>query len=276
MTKAFATTKKKRFLFRVLDGLQRRLPTVRALVREYVASYLAEHPKKAVQAVKNHGVRTCTFAGVKEWPERLDGFEDLAPLFHNSQANHGLCLLSFEEAAYLYRLVKGLGPAKLAEIGRYKGGSSFLLAAAMQDGSELDSYDIHLIPTAIAKDGSEYVLDGTEMDAQLAAALERFDLRSRIRLHVGNSTDVGPEPCSYDLVFVDGDHSYDGAKADFLHWKDAVKKSGHLLFHDAAAASSVASFSKDLVRLMDEIRGEYREEFSSAGGAGSLVHFIRR
>ena len=34
------------------------------------------------------------------------------------------------------------------------------------------------------------------------------------------------------LLFIDGDHSYEGVKMDTLSWEPKVKKGGTILFHD--------------------------------------------
>ena len=36
----------------------------------------------------------------------------------------------------------------------------------------------------------------------------------------------------YDLIFIDGDHSYEGVKQDFLLFKPLLKKSGVIALHD--------------------------------------------
>jgi predicted O-methyltransferase YrrM len=37
----------------------------------------------------------------------------------------------------------------------------------------------------------------------------------------------------FDLVFIDGDHSYEGAKADLDNWGGRVRQGGRVLVHDA-------------------------------------------
>ena len=37
-----------------------------------------------------------------------------------------------------------------------------------------------------------------------------------------------------DLIFVDGDHSYEGVLGDYEHWRKAVKPSGCLALYNAA------------------------------------------
>lgn len=41
-----------------------------------------------------------------------------------------------------------------------------------------------------------------------------------------------------DLLFVDGDHSYEGAKEDLKRWSQHVKKSGVILVHDCACSTN--------------------------------------
>ena len=89
-------------------------------------------------------------------------------MFTSSQLNHGVASLRFDEGAFLYGLVRGLGPARIVEIGRFKGGSTFITAAAMAPGSALDSYDLHV---ALRDD-----LQGPDLDRELTSALERYGL----------------------------------------------------------------------------------------------------
>lgn len=46
---------------------------------------------------------------------------------------------------------------------------------------------------------------------------------------------LGPqqEPIKIDVLFIDGDHSYEGCKADIDAWSPSVNAGGVLLFHDA-------------------------------------------
>lgn len=77
--------------------------------------------------------------------------EDLAFLFSSHQLHHGIISMAVDEAAYLFRLVRSLEAATIVEIGRSKGGSTLLLAAAMDERSRLFSYDLHVKPTAGAE-----------------------------------------------------------------------------------------------------------------------------
>jgi cephalosporin hydroxylase len=37
---------------------------------------------------------------------------------------------------------------------------------------------------------------------------------------------------SYDLIFIDGDHSYEGVKRDFELYKELLSPRGYIVFHD--------------------------------------------
>ena len=183
----------------------------------------------------------------------IRGFEDCEWLFSSNPLNQGLSRLTFAEAAYLYRLVDRLDEPLVAEIGRFKGGSTFLLAAA---GGRVVSID------------NESLWPDAHDPAALARALERFMLRDRVEIVVADSHTFPVEEASFDVVFVDGDHGYDSVSADFEHWRPALAPGGHLLFHDAEA-----SLEPGVARLVAEI--DSGSELRRRPAAGSLAHFVK-
>ncbi|MCP9486980.1 MAG: class I SAM-dependent methyltransferase [Gaiellaceae bacterium MAG52_C11] len=208
------------------------------------------------------------YSSVERWPERLDGFEDLAFLFASNQLSHGIASLQLDEAALLYRLARNVSPeATVAEIGRFKGGSTLLLASALPDGAELWSYDLHV---ALRAD-----LSGPELDRDLAGALERYGLAVRVHLLVADSRTAEPPPRPCELVFVDGDHSYSGARADYERWRELVASGGNILFHDAVDTRGYGNHYPGVVRLVGEIERDDRE-LERRPDAGSIAHFVRR
>jgi predicted O-methyltransferase YrrM len=206
--------------------------------------------------------RGSDFADVSTWPTGLGGFEDLVFLFSSTILAHGVASLRLDEGAYLYRLVRELQPEAIVEIGRFRGGSTFLLAAATESGV-VHSYDLAM------RQGR----DGTELDRQLTAALERYGLSDRVRLHVEDSRTAAPPSTSIDLLFIDGDHREEAVRADFEHWSPLVRAGGHVLFHDAVDASDFApAYAPGPARVVAQLD----EDFERLQAAGSLAHFVRR
>jgi len=235
-------------------------------------NYMHKNIYTCIKAIRRYNDVHYSFSSVFHYPQEVGSFESLSFLFTSSQANYGLCLLAFDEAAYLYQVVRTIGNGHFAEIGRFKGGSTFLIAAAMDNDSILDSFDIHLITSLYNGYLEKINVDGNILDNELRNALARYGLESKVNLFVENSTTVKLPDESYDFVFIDGDHSYDGAKKDFLHWKNTIKKKGHVLFHDAAK-TTFSSYSEGLIRLIDEIKKHYANQFELVNEVGSLVHF---
>src|SRR5574341_2689164 len=154
-------------------------------------------------------------------------FENLIGLFASTPLDHGAILTSVRSGAYLYGIAKHIKARKVIEVGRYKGGSTLLLSAGMSGKGTLWTIDIGEKEARLdASDG------GRPFDQQLSARLKEFNLNN-VQLIVGDSRTLGLETGEVDLVFIDGDHSYEGAKNDFERFGKRVRVGGALLFDDA-------------------------------------------
>jgi predicted O-methyltransferase YrrM len=204
------------------------------------------------------------FPNVRQWPDDVRGFEDLAFLFSSNQLSHGVASLQIDEAALLYRVGRDARTGPVAEIGRFKGGSTFIFAASMPDGVELWSYDFHV---ALRPD-----MPGERLDAELSEALARFGLAHKVHLLVADSRVADPPRRPIEVLFIDGDHSYAGAKADFERWGAFVRPDGHVLFHDAVDTGGYGNHYPGVVRLVAEIGAGWERQ----PGAGSIAHFVKR
>jgi len=52
--------------------------------------------------------------------------------------------------------------------------------------------------------------------------------------------------CNYDIIFIDGDHSYKGVKQDFETFKQFLNYKGFVIFHDSVANTAVKPFVNEL------------------------------
>jgi predicted O-methyltransferase YrrM len=206
--------------------------------------------------------RGAWYSTVDAWPAELRGFDDLAFLFSSNQLHHAIISMSVHEGALLWRRAHGLRDGTVAEIGRSKGGSTLLLAAALGEGSHVYSYDLHVKATA-----------GAVSDAELRTVLERYGLADRVTLVVGDSRTAEPPPAPCELVLVDGNHSYEGVRADFEAWHDRVCPGGHMLFHDAVGGQ-LSRPHDGVIRFVEELERQGRG-FVRRDAAGTLVDFER-
>jgi len=58
-----------------------------------------------------------------------------------------------------------------------------------------------------------------------------------------------------DLLFIDGDHSYEGVKQDFLLYRELVRPGGLIMFHDVAHHAPEKKCYVD--QLWNEVKVQY-------------------
>ncbi len=188
---------------------------------------------------------------------QINQFEDLAFLFWSSPLNRGILRQDFDEAAALYRRIFQMKNPKGVEIGRFSGGSTILLAAAVGATGKLISIDID-----------------PQDDKSLAAILSRYNFSERVNLIKGDANEVffeGEE--LYDFVFIDGDHTYEGAKRDHNKWGAKVKPNGYIIHHDMSASRIYATQHKVLAQLKDDILAIQAKEVRVVEEVGSMCFF---
>lgn len=172
-------------------------------------------------------------------------------------------LLSIEESAFLYRSAKGR--LTIVEIGSYRGKSCVLLACG----------EPHAMVTAIDPhygqgDRGEVVYDPMDTE-KMNAAITRHGVADRVTHLVKESHAArddwdairlggGSASRGIDLLWIDGDHSYEGVARDLDDWSPLVKVGGIIAGHDYGHLESVR-------RAWDERIG--------ASAAWSATHRVR-
>ena len=191
-------------------------------------------------------------------PDKIEGFGDLVFLFWSSILNRGIARLNLNEAAAIYRIVKSFPTASGVEIGRRMGGSSLLLAFAVGEKGKLLSIDIK-----------------PRGDEGLIKTLRKYGLYKRVELLTADANQIERED-KFDFVFIDGDHSYTGAKKDHLKWGAKVKVGGFIFHHDMSKTSEFAVQHSELKRLREDILKHQGEELELFLEADSLCVFRRK
>lgn len=126
--------------------------------------------------------------------------------------------LELIDAELLYNFAKyGYGNGCIVEIGTWSGRSACFLALGSQEAKREKIYSIDINP-------------------QIKHDLI-INQKDYIEFITGNSKEIGK---NWDrpirLLFIDGDHSYEGAKGDFVLFEKHVIINGTIILHDATPA----------------------------------------
>ena len=137
---------------------------------------------------------------------------------------------------FLYALVRCLRPRLALETGCYVGYSSLCVAQAMEENGtgHLHSFDLFL-----KRPGLESPVAGACADSLKVARAhaEQAGLTHRLTFHPGDSAVrirelFGDRGGVFDFAFVDGDHTIEGALADWYEVDRVLAPGGVVMLHD--------------------------------------------
>jgi cephalosporin hydroxylase len=156
---------------------------------------------------------------------------------------------SREELIPVLEVIKAQSPSTVLEIGTANGGTLFLLTRVAAPDATIVSLDIP---------GGDWGGGYSEKRIQL---YEAFALPGQT-LHLHREDSHRPEALervttafggrTIDFLFIDGDHSYEGVRADFEMYGPLVTPGGYICFHDIAYAEGVT-------RLWNEVKPTFAE-----------------
>lgn len=96
-----------------------------------------------------------------------------------------------------------------------------------------------------------------------------FGLHKRIRLYVATSEHFySKNPTrTWNYIYLDGDHSYDGIKEDFSRYWPRLQKGGFLSIHDIRV-KSLGGFDYGVWRLWSELKRQHKRTIELPGKYG--------
>jgi predicted O-methyltransferase YrrM len=120
--------------------------------------------------------------------------------------------LPLAEFVALVAICRYLGPRRIFELGTYLGSTTLAMARATPDDSEIFTLDLEPASRNTHRHGSGVGLPSF----QVGAAFRGRPEARKIHQLFGDSRtfDFGPLASSFDLVFLDGDHTYEFVRHD--------------------------------------------------------------
>jgi methyltransferase family protein len=177
--------------------------------------------------------------------------------------------LTDAQARRLWERARALEPpARIVELGSYRGRSAIVLARAARAGVGVVAVDPHAGndrgPRQLRGSAAEGELDNVAFHANL----ERAGVANRVE-HVRLSSADALEALSgqAELLYVDAAHRYGRARDDLARWGERVPPGGALLVHDAWSSVGVT-----LALLRTLLFGS---RYRYAGRTGSLAEYLR-
>ncbi len=167
-----------------------------------------------------------------------------------------MAMLSTSERMVVHDYARFLGGGDYANLGHFNGGSAILIARCLKEyglSGKVYSVDINL------KDNS-------------VRNLEKYEVTDTVELCSGGTDHWAKELSdkTFNLVFIDADHSYAAVKRDLENWTPMIRVGGFVALHDTnqhfshiAIEETVASWSnwkerKDLhihrIRTFERVR----------------------
>jgi len=209
-------------------------------MRKYISNYLIQKGFKKL-------VREVNSIGKLNYQETVDFlFSKKAELIQPWQFK--------EELVELAKAIEDLAPKTVVEIGTANGGTLFMSTRLAHNDALIISIDLP---------GGEFGGGYPEWKLPIYKSFARAN--QKIELIRGNShadetftklKEVlnGRE---IDYLFIDGDHTYEGAKQDFEKYSTLVRKGGKIGFHDIVVHKGSEC---DVYKLWNEVKTTYQHE----------------
>lgn len=151
------------------------------------------------------------------------------------------------EGRFLYWLATRVRPGGVAlEIGSFTGKSSTFLAAGLVEGARLACVDTWWNDAMLPYNQPANVFE------QFLANTSPY--RDKIETHRGTSLAIASEwQRPIDVLFIDGDHSFEGCSADLKAWLPFVRRGGWVALHDTGAAGVERAIAEHFPRAMRSV-----------------------
>jgi len=156
------------------------------------------------------------------------------------------------EITNFVKLIQHLKPKYILEIGTARGGTLFLLTKLSHPNAHIISMDL---PGGIH--GGGYPSSRIPLYKSFSSYGQKITLirEDSHKISMLNRVKDILKKEKLDILFIDGDHTYEGVKKDFEMYSPLVRKSGLIIFHD------IVVHKKELNCHVNKFWNEIKENF---------------
>jgi predicted O-methyltransferase YrrM len=178
------------------------------------------------------------------------------------------CSSEFGLGLSLFSLAVSINASTIVEIGRFRGFSTFALAGALrfleigwdEPARHLIRPDVNYVSALQPRDRKLYSVDNLPLP-EAESLLAEHGL-SRFVVLINQRSDAVVPSGLFDLVFIDGDHSYEGCMADVERYcGETLRRGGYFVLHDYFGwYDQHLNNGSPIKRVVDELRATGRFE----------------
>lgn len=167
---------------------------------------------------------------------------------------------------FVYDLLKYMEPKKIIELGTHYGCSFFAMCQSIKD-NQLNDTEIFAVDTWKGDEQAGHYGEEVWNKVNEIRDVVYTEVKVKFLKMYFDEANSLFENETFDLIHIDGLHTYEAVSHDFSVWLSKLKKNGIVLFHDV---HSELNYGSD--RFWKEIQQKYREnfEFTHSWGLGIL------
>ena len=146
-----------------------------------------------------------------------------------------------------------LGDVSIAiEVGVWRGDFSQQMINTLKPNKFYGVDPYHYSPDQVSAPGPEFA-NQQKLDALASSVQQRFQQQGH-ELIRSNSDQAAKQfkGRTVDVVYLDGDHTYNGVKTDIKAWLPKVKKGGYLVGHDYCAGKTGGGYPYGVIEAVAE------------------------
>ncbi len=143
--------------------------------------------------------------------------------------------LSDNEALGLYSVARKLSRnAIVVEIGSWQGKSTYCIAKGLRNGKvyAIDPFNADAGQDVASEDEYRMKKGSNDLLENFTANMKELNVMEKIAVKKGYSYDFTNDFTEINFLFIDGDHSIAGCKADFEMYSGKIVPGGFIAFHD--------------------------------------------